>query len=66
MAMPGDGFNRYGNVGLVLGRKEGERIRVGEGDDAVWVTLVRARHGEARIGIDAPEDVEILREELVR
>jgi len=46
---------------LVLSRKEGERIRVG---DNIVVTIVRAGK-EVRVGIEAPKDVKILREELV-
>jgi len=45
---------------LVLSRKEGERIRVG---DDVVITVVRAGK-EVRIGIDAPKEIKILREEL--
>jgi len=45
---------------LVLSRKVGEGIYIGN----VKVTLVRAGEGKARIGIDAPRDLEIRREEL--
>lgn len=47
---------------LVLGRRTGERILIG---DQVQVTLVRAADGRARIGVDAPKGMRILREELV-
>ena len=46
---------------LVLARKPGERIRIG---DNVVITLTRISGNTARIGIDAPDDVLILREEL--
>jgi carbon storage regulator len=46
---------------LVLSRKENERIRVG---DSVVVTVVRVSGDRVRIGIEAPPDVRVLREEL--
>lgn len=46
---------------LVVTRSESERVRVGD----VVVTLVKARNGKARIGIEAPRDQNIVREELV-
>ena len=46
---------------LVLCRKDGQRIRIGPD---IEVVLVRSRTGEARLGIEAPRDVIILRDEL--
>lgn len=46
---------------LVLSRKPGERINIG---DDVSVTIVRIGPNTVRIGIDAPRDMNILREEL--
>jgi carbon storage regulator len=46
---------------LVLTRKNGQRIRIGE---AITITVVRVGHGCVRIGIEAPGE-EILREELL-
>lgn len=46
---------------LVLTRKKGERILIG--DDITMVILGEDR-GQFRVGIDAPKDVKILREEL--
>ena len=46
---------------LVLSRKQNERIRVG---DSVVVTVVRASGDKVRIGIEAPPDVRVLRDEL--
>ena len=46
---------------LVLSRKVGERILIGE---KISVTVVRAAHGVVRIGIDAPADMVVVREEL--
>ncbi|MBI2826959.1 MAG: carbon storage regulator [Planctomycetia bacterium] len=47
---------------LVLSRKVGERIVVG---GKVVITLVRMGQGSVRIGIDAPSDMAIVREELM-
>lgn len=47
---------------LVLSRKVGERILVG---DKVVVTVVRIGLDAVRIGIQAPKDMNIVREELV-
>ena len=46
---------------LVLSRKIGERIIVG---GSVVVTIVAARGGTVRVGLDAPRETEILRGEL--
>lgn len=46
---------------LVLTRKEQEQIRIG---DNITITLVAVRGDRVRIGIDAPKDVPILRDEL--
>lgn len=51
---------------LVLEVRAGERIVVGDGDDAIVVRLVRVT-GRRRgvVGIDAPKHVKILRGSLV-
>lgn len=49
---------------LVLTRKEGEQIRIGE-DVFVTVSDVCKRTGAVRIGIDAPNEIKILRTELI-
>jgi carbon storage regulator len=46
---------------LVLSRKVGQRIRIG---DNIYITVVRSSKGGARLGIDAPADIPIIREEL--
>ena len=46
---------------LVLSRKVGERILIG---DKITVTVVRAAQGVVRIGIEAPVDLSVVREEL--
>ncbi|MDR2762200.1 MAG: carbon storage regulator [Planctomycetaceae bacterium] len=48
---------------LVLSRKEGERIRIG---DDIYVTIVHAAKDRVRIGIDAPLNTVILRDELAQ
>ena len=51
---------------LVLSRYVGQRIKIGEN---IWITLVEIRNEDdkrkARIGIEAPQDVVIVREELI-
>lgn len=46
---------------LVLSRKERQRIKVG---DSIVVTVVRVAGDRVRLGIEAPDDVLVLREEL--
>lgn len=46
---------------LVLSRKSGEKIRIGED---VAITVVRIGPNTVRLGIEAPRDMSILREEL--
>lgn len=47
---------------LILGRRPGDAIAIGNG---IRVVLLACDHRGARIGIDAPDDVTILREEIV-
>ncbi|MBP85593.1 MAG: carbon storage regulator [Planctomycetaceae bacterium] len=46
---------------LVLSRKERERIRLGAD---VVITVVRLSGDRVRLGIEAPSDMVVLREEL--
>jgi len=46
---------------LVLSRKLGETIHVGE---EIAITILEVRGNRVRVGIDAPEGCEILRGEL--
>ena len=48
---------------LVLARKLGERIWIG---DNICITVVDIDRGKIRLGIDAPKDVPVNREELLR
>ena len=46
---------------LVLSRRERERIRLG---DSIVVTVVRVAGDKVRLGIEAPADMLVLRDEL--
>ena len=46
---------------LVLSRKVGERILIG---DQISVTVVRIAGGGVRLGIEAPHELPVVREEL--
>ena len=46
---------------LILTRKVGETIRIG---DAVTVRVLEVRGSQVRLGIEAPSDVRIFREEV--
>ena len=47
---------------LVLSRKPTERIHIGEN---IVITIVRVSGQTVRVGIDAPIDIKIMREELL-
>jgi carbon storage regulator len=46
---------------LVLSRKLGERIVIG---DRIVVTVVKLEHGQVRLGIEAPREIAVFREEI--
>ncbi|MFH0829037.1 MAG: carbon storage regulator CsrA [Candidatus Kerfeldbacteria bacterium] len=46
---------------LVLTRKLGEIIRIG---DSVKITVLEVRSGQVKLGIDAPPEVKVHREEI--
>lgn len=46
---------------LILSRREKERIRLG---DSIVVTVIRVAGDKVRLGIEAPADVLVLRDEL--
>lgn len=48
---------------LILTRKVGEMIRIG---DMVTVRVLEVRGSQVRLGVDAPTDVRIFREEVYR
>jgi carbon storage regulator len=47
---------------LVLSRRVGQRIVI---DDKITIAVLEIRGGQIRLGIDAPKEVPIRREELV-
>lgn len=46
---------------LILTRRIGETIVIG---DSIVVTVLHSKTGQARLGIDAPKDVPVHREEV--
>jgi carbon storage regulator len=46
---------------LVLSRKVGEKILIG---DNITVTVVRVAQGVVRLGVEAPKELPIVREEI--
>ena len=46
---------------LVLARRVGEKIRIG---NSILVTLLEVGRNKARIGVEAPAHVRVLRQEL--
>jgi carbon storage regulator len=52
-----------GSIMLVLSRKIGESILISE---SIRVTVVQSTNGRIRLGIEAPPEVIVLREELTK
>lgn len=46
---------------LILTRREGESLNIG---DDIKVTILGIKGNQVRIGIDAPKDVQVHREEI--
>jgi carbon storage regulator len=46
---------------LVLSRRESERLKLG---DSIVLTIVRVTGDKVRLGIEAPADLVVLRDEL--
>jgi carbon storage regulator len=46
---------------LVLSRKLGERILIG---DRIVVTVAKLENGQVRLGIEAPREISVFREEI--
>lgn len=47
---------------LVLSRKEGQRIQIG---DDTWITVAKVKGNRVAIGVEAPKSVSIRRCELI-
>lgn len=52
---------------LAVTLRNGERIRLLDRrtGEITWLMVIRGNDGKARVGVDAPPDVEIVREELL-
>lgn len=50
---------------LILERKEGESIVLTVDDIRIEVTVATAKHGKSKLQIEAPQEVNILRSELL-
>jgi carbon storage regulator len=50
---------------LVLSRRVGESIVIGDGADKITVTVLEVRGDVVRVGIDAPRSVSVHRAELL-
>lgn len=48
---------------LIITRKPQQQIRIG---DNIVITFIEFRGNSIRLGVDAPKDVKVLREELVQ
>jgi carbon storage regulator len=55
--------SRKGILMLVLGRKKEQAILIG---DNIRIVITAVRGDNVRIGIEAPKDVVVMREELVK
>lgn len=49
---------------LVLSRKRGQRIVVGDGPDRIVMTIIEVRGDRVRVGIRAPRALTVHREEV--
>ena len=50
---------------LVLSRKRNQVIVIGDGPDAVRLTVLGTKRGQISLGIEAPRELPIYREELL-
>lgn len=49
---------------LVVSRKNDQKIIIGTGKDAIEIMVVQIRGDKVRIGVQAPKDVPVHREEI--
>jgi carbon storage regulator CsrA len=51
---------------LVISRRIGERLRLLTcAGEAIWIRISRVDRGQVKVSIDAPSEVNIIREELL-
>jgi carbon storage regulator len=48
---------------LILTRKQDEKIKIG---DDITVTIIELRSDQVKIGIEAPKEVKVFRQEVLR
>lgn len=51
---------------LILTRKTDQAIIIGEGSQAITVRVMKNDRGQVRLGIDAPKEVPVHREEIYK
>jgi len=56
--------DQKGDGWLVLARRSGERIVIGDGEDQVLISVYSIVDGVVRLAIKAPKDVPVHREEV--
>ncbi|MHB0820100.1 carbon storage regulator CsrA [Stutzerimonas stutzeri] len=49
---------------LILTRRIGETLIIGEGENAILVTVLGVKGNQVRLGVAAPKDVSVHREEI--
>ena len=49
---------------LILSRKESQKLKLISADDSIVITIIRVAGEQVRIGVDAPMNVLVLRDEL--
>lgn len=50
---------------LILTRRVGETLVIGQGDQEITVTILGVKGNQVRVGTDAPKEVAVLRGELI-
>ncbi|WP_339056548.1 carbon storage regulator CsrA [Candidatus Regiella endosymbiont of Tuberolachnus salignus] len=49
---------------LILTRRVGEKIMIGDGDHVIEVTILGIKGNQIRVGVGAPKDVSVHRQEI--
>jgi carbon storage regulator len=50
---------------LILWRKRRERLIIGEGENTIIIDVINIRGDKVRLGIEAPRDIRVLRQEVL-